>query len=186
MNYYPNERIIPDRSKHKACSRKDLHLKIKIRLCTEQDIQKLEWFGMFYEHRNIYQLQYQRHLKQENIMLVADLNGFPVGQSWIDLCVRANESAALIWALRIHPILQNQGLGTFLLTHSEYLIRSRRIKMAQIEVEKSNIKALKLYERSGYSRFDEKQETWSFISPSGQKITGFSDLYILRKLLDSR
>lgn len=165
----------------KSITEKELHLNAKVRLCFKEDIPKLEWFGMYWEHRNIFQQQYQRHLNKENIMLVADVNNFPAGQVWVDLKTLLHESTAVIWALRVHPILQNLGLGTLLIKSSEDLIRKKKISYALIDVEKENTKAKLLYERLGYIGCGEHEEEWSFISPSGYLVEGKSCLVRMRK-----
>jgi len=168
-------------SDENASNELNFSLNIKLRFCVEQDLEKLEWFGMFYEHREIFRDQFQRHLKNENLMLIAEFNEFPVGQVWIDVKTFSEESTALIWALRVHPIMQNLGLGTFLIKKAESIINAAGYNYSQIEVEKNNVRAKLLYERLGYNVIKEVNETSSYSSPDGQIKQQTFYLYRMKK-----
>ena len=58
-------------------------LPITIRQCVEADLPLLEWYGLFSHHREIFHATFERQKRGQNVMLVADLRGFPVGQAWI-------------------------------------------------------------------------------------------------------
>jgi hypothetical protein len=60
-------------------------LEITIRESVAADLPCLEWYGLFSEHRELIQEAYRRQRNSEVLMLQADLNGFPVGQLWLDL-----------------------------------------------------------------------------------------------------
>ena len=62
--------------------------RLEIRLCREADLPQLEWFGMYSEHREIIRSTYESQERGETAMLVADLNGFPAGQVWINLTLK--------------------------------------------------------------------------------------------------
>ena len=72
---------------------------------------------------------FARHVRDENIMLVADMHGFPVGQAWIDLTKRQSERVGYIWAVRVFPFLRGLGVGTRLMESAEQELRSRAIRV---------------------------------------------------------
>ena len=55
---------------------------------------------------------FQRQQRGEVLMLVAEANRFPIGQLWIDLVKKQEESIGIIWALRVMPAFQNLGVGS--------------------------------------------------------------------------
>lgn len=61
-------------------TRFSLELELKIRHCGRQDLPQLEWFGLYTEHRQLIQDAFRRQQVGEVIMLVADLDDFPVGR----------------------------------------------------------------------------------------------------------
>ena len=64
----------------------------------------------------------------------------------------------MIWALCVIPWLQGLKLGTRLLHAAEQLILEQGFAFAELEVDKSNPEALRLYERTGYRVLGESQE----------------------------
>ncbi|MCU7494850.1 MAG: hypothetical protein HF314_17305 [Ignavibacteria bacterium] len=87
-------------------------LSIRFRACRASDLPNLEWFGMFYNHRNIIRESFRRHTAGENYMIVAEVNSFPIGQVWIDMKKKRLANTGIIWALRVLPPLQRLGIGT--------------------------------------------------------------------------
>src|SRR3954454_4848974 len=66
-------------------------LRVSIRPCERDDLPGLEWFGLYTPHREIIAAAFDRQVRGTNLMLVAEANGFPVGQVWIDLEKQAAE-----------------------------------------------------------------------------------------------
>lgn len=156
-------------------------LDVEIRPCTGSDLRSLEWFGLFTAHRALFEEQFRRHLRGENLMLVADANGFPAGQVWIDLEKHADERMALLWALRVFPVLRGAGIGTRLLAAAERLARHRGFRALEIGVEKDNPAARRLYEARGYRLCGEVAEPWGYVTPDGDEVRHVSDQWMLRK-----
>src|SRR6188508_3179209 len=100
-------------------TRFSLELELKIRHCARQDLPQLEWFGLYTEHRQLIDEAFRRQQAGEVVMLVADLDGFPVGQAWLDLSAQAADSVGVIWAVRVFPLLRNHGIGTRLMLAAE-------------------------------------------------------------------
>jgi len=158
-------------------------LSLTIRPCIEEDVPALEWFGMFTPHRELLAQAWARCRTGDNPMLVADLDGFPVGQVWIDLARRVPEPVGMIWALRVLPCLQRLGIGARLLAAAEAEIRRRGRQIAEIGVEKENPDARRLYERLGYRAAGEELEDFKYTTPWGEERREVVDQWILRKHL---
>ncbi len=140
----------------------EMRLPVTIRTCTERDLRALEWYGLFRNHREITARAYERHPSGATVMLVADVNGFPVGQVWLDLSVKRQDRVAVLWALRVFPFLRNLGIGTALIRHSESVARARGFRVMEIGVEKTNREARRLYERLGYERVGSQRAPYSY------------------------
>lgn len=156
-------------------------LEVTIRECVRDDLPGLEWDGIFSHHREIIHDAFARQERGENVMLVAVANGSPVGQAWIDLAVRADEGVGLLWAVRVHPLLQGLGLGARLLQAAERALAERGVGFAEIGVEKDNPRARALYERVGYRVHRELREEYGYTPPGGQPVRHVVDQWMLRK-----
>jgi ribosomal protein S18 acetylase RimI-like enzyme len=156
-------------------------MSITIRACVSEDLPNMEWFGLFTPHREIILSAYERHLRKENLMLVADANGFPIGQVWVDLEKKKADSAGLIWALRVIPWLQSLGIGTRLIQAGEQALRRRGYHYAMIGVEIQNEDARRLYERLGYQILTREQEDYSYMTPEGVPVSFPVEQWLLRK-----
>ncbi len=160
-----------------------LQLSLTIRPCVAEDLPGLEWFGMFTRHRDIIADAFRRHCAGDNPMLVVDLAGFPVAQAWIDVARRAPEGVAVLWAVRVMPLLQGRGIGARLLAAAEAEIRRRGLSVAEIGVEKDNAGARRLYERLGYRLSGEAREEFGYRTPWGEEVREVADQWILRTRL---
>src|SRR3954452_1668751 len=113
-----------------------LTLPVAIRACVREDLPKLEWFGLFTRHREIFRAPYASQERGENLMLVAEVNAFPAGQVWVDLVRKRAESAGVLWAVRVFPFLQGLGIGARLIAAAEQALRARGFAYAELGVEK--------------------------------------------------
>jgi ribosomal protein S18 acetylase RimI-like enzyme len=158
----------------------ELHARIALRPAQAEDLPKLEWFGAYAHFRELYQRTWHDHQAGRRLMLVADLNGFPVGQVWLD--VTPNDYAYL-YALRVMEPLQGLGLGTRLIQSVELLARSHSYRQIQLAVEKTNTGARQLYERLGFHVFSQRVDIWSYTDHLGETHWVQEDVYGMRKLL---
>lgn len=156
---------------------------VVVRPALERDLTELEWFGLFRTHRRMLHDTYKAAKRGEQIMLVADLNGFPIGQVWIDLVVKPDAETGAIWALRVIPCLQRLGVGTLLIAAAEDAIRSHGFHTAEIGADMDNPGARRLYERLGYAVVSTWSGEYSYTTPEGILIRGDSEQWILRKSL---
>jgi ribosomal protein S18 acetylase RimI-like enzyme len=161
-----------------------LQLPVVIREAREDDVEALEWFGLFTPHREIIRDAWRRHVAGENLMLVAEANHLPIGQAWIDLARHADESTGLLWAVRVAPFFQNLGIGARLLEAAEQALVARGFRWALIGVEKWNEAARRLYLRQGYEPFGELRESYTYTPPgSDTPVEVPIDEWMLRKEL---
>ena len=161
-----------------------LRVVVSIRPCEERDLGPLEWLGSFTPHRHIIRAQFERHRLGENVFLVADRGGFPIGQLWIDLVGRAAEGAAVFWALRVIEPFQRLGIGQRLLSVGEAVARRAGFEHVEIGVEKTNEGAARLYRRLGFEHVGEHLTEEMLMSPDGP-VRRTSEQLILRKPLGS-
>jgi len=139
-----------------------------IRPCERADLPSLAWFGLF-DPEPIGET-FARHERGEIIMLVAEVNSVASAQAWIELDPEAR--VGFLWALRVFPALQRQGIGTRLVAACERALRDRGYAFATISVERSNDAALRLYQRLDYELVE-------------NATTGPAPLLLLRKRLQA-
>jgi ribosomal protein S18 acetylase RimI-like enzyme len=159
---------------------------IQIRPCRFEDLPKLEWGGLFTQHREIFEKVFNQQECGETLMLVADLKGFPVGQIWIDFAQKREESVGILWALRVYPLLQGMGVGKELVRAAEKVLRNRNFRVAQLGVEKQNSDVLPFYARLGYAVVGEEQKEFCFTTPGGTLESIPVDEWVLRSELKAR
>jgi ribosomal protein S18 acetylase RimI-like enzyme len=126
-----------------------VQIDVSIRPCRRDDLLGLEWWGVYRPHRDKIRRTFRRHCRGDSFMLVADGAGTPVGQVWIDFPARPG-APGYMWALRVFPCFQGQGLGTRLIAAAESVLVGRGFTQAEINVERNNPGARRLYERLGY------------------------------------
>lgn len=148
--------------------RTTLTFEVVIRVVHESDLEGLEWYGLFWRHREIIQRTFDAQQRGSALMLMADLNGFPVGQVWIDFDRLGDEGTAVLWAVRVYPFLQNTGLGGRLLRAAERVACARGFVRAEIGVEHDNPGARRLYERLGYRVVGQSTSEFTFTRPDGE------------------
>ena len=160
-----------------------LELELKIRHCARQDLSQLEWFGLYTEHRQLIEDAFRRQQAGEVIMLLADLDGFPVGQAWLDLTARSADSVGVIWALRVFPLLRNHGIGSRLMIAAERLLFEKGYRWSELTVDQQEPRARRLYERLGYRWLGSTEGLLSYTTPEKKSVALNLQLWILRKPL---
>ncbi|MCZ7542636.1 MAG: GNAT family N-acetyltransferase [Anaerolineae bacterium] len=109
----------------------ELRVRATIRLATEADLPKLEWYGQFAHFRRLYRQTFAQQVEGRRLMLVADVNGFPVGQIFVSLeggflNLYGSEPQGYLYALRVMEPFQRKGLGTTLVHAAEAELRTHR------------------------------------------------------------
>ncbi len=179
---------IPDGvlTKQEMKSRFSLELELKIRQCARHDLPQLEWFGLYTEHRQLIEEAFRRQQTGEVMMLVADLDDFPVGQAWLDLSARETDSVGVIWALRVFPLLRNHGIGSRLMIAAEQLLFERGYRWSELTVDQQEPRARRLYERLGYRSAGATEGLLSYTTPEKKFVALNLQLWIFRKRLHPR
>lgn len=156
---------------------------VTVRVCREDDLPGLEWYGLFTEHRQIIRETFESQERGDAVMLVADLNGFPAGQVWINLALKREERTGALWAVRVLPCLQNRGIGARLMAAAEQLLAERGYTGVELGVEKENPGARRFYERLGYRVSGVARGEYQYTTPGGARAAMSIDEWILRKEL---
>jgi ribosomal protein S18 acetylase RimI-like enzyme len=157
----------------------DLPARVVIRGARADDLSKLEWFGAYAHFRDLFTRTWRDHQAGRRLMLVADLQDFPVGQVWLDV---TPHDYAYLYALRVMEPLQGLGLGTRLIGSAETLARSHGYRQVHLAVERSNTGACRLYERLGFRIFNQRVDAWSYVDHHGQTHWVQEDVYGMRKI----
>lgn len=158
---------------------------ITVRLCRKDDLPAIEWDGRFTPHRRIIEETFGSQGRGENIMLVAqDAAGFPVGQVWVNVAERREKQVGTLWALRVHPDRQGRGIGTRLVNAAEDVLRRLGCAWAELDVEKDNDAAMRLYQRLGYRIAAANESTTHYTTPDGAPAAMHFDTWLLKKPLE--
>jgi ribosomal protein S18 acetylase RimI-like enzyme len=128
-----------------------IRLPVLIRPCVEADLPALDDFSRFVAHHVPVRELYEQHRSGRALILVAEVNGAPGGQLWIDLERRRGELAGEIWAVYVLPGLRGQGIGARMVRAAEQALEARGYRWALLGVEVDNPNARRLYERLGYT-----------------------------------
>jgi ribosomal protein S18 acetylase RimI-like enzyme len=161
-------------------------LRVVIRPLQEEDSLALEWHGGE-DLRNWYREQWEHHQAGERLVLVADLNGFPIGQ------------AALLWhgkpthphipdiqSLRVFAAFRGLRIGTYLMEACENAVRERGYSQVSLAVALDNPRARKLYERHGYrTTGDTYDDEWHYEDANGELVRQIDQVVDMVKNLES-
>jgi ribosomal protein S18 acetylase RimI-like enzyme len=167
-----------------------LRVAATIRLATEDDLPKLEWYGRYRRFRNLYQQTYRQQVMGRRLILVADVGGFPVGQVFVSLesglGPLSEEPHGYLYALRVMDPLQRLGLGSALMRAAEGYLRDRGYRRATIAAAKPNEVAQRLYARLGYRIVRDDPGRWQYVDHLGVTHTVEEPCWIMEKMLDGR
>jgi GNAT superfamily N-acetyltransferase len=158
-------------------------VEIVVRACEQSDLAALEWFGQFTSHRAFVAAQFGRHVRGDNVMLVAAHRDYPVGQIWIELANVPHAAVASLWALRVLQPYQGLGIGRHLVAAAEAVARRVGRTVAEIGVEKHERLVRALYERLGYAVVREHVDDETYVAPDGRAYAHRYDQWILAKPL---
>jgi GNAT superfamily N-acetyltransferase len=172
-----------------------LNLTITFRLATQADLPKLEWYGQYTHFRPLFERTYREQCAGSRLMLIADMNGFPIGQIFVLLRMTPNlarrhritpqTNKAYLYSLRVMDHLQGKGIGTQLILLAEALLMRRGYEWTLISVAKTNPRARQLYERLGYHVFCEDPGEWRYVNHQGKIVHMTEPCWMLDKRLKS-
>lgn len=164
-----------------------LNLRVTFRAAMKEDLSKIEWFGEYAHFRNIYRRTFEDQRRGERLMLVADVNHFPIGHVFIHFNHEQHSSkgrTAYFYSLRVMEMFRNCGIGSRLLSEGERIIRNRRCNRITIAAAKTNPRARALYERYGYRVFMEDSGRWSYVDHHGKRREIYEPSWVLEKNLE--
>ncbi len=159
-----------------------------IRPATRADVPKLEWYGAQAHTRTYIHQAYRAMMQGRRMMLVADLNGFPVGQVYLQFDSKNKQHAdgivrGYIYAFRVIDHLQRCGIGTQLLQAAELALTDRGFKIATLQVSKRNENARRLYQKNGYRVFSEDSGHWYYVDHLGTQREVNDPTWVMEKRL---
>ena len=160
-----------------------LKFDLTYRLAEKSDLPKLEWMGEYAHFRNVFQYTYEEQKIGKRLMLVADFNGFPIGQIFVLVKDFWDEEHGYLYSLRVMEPFQGMGIGTELIRQAEVIMREHRLDFATIAVARNNPKARRLYERLGYKVYAEDEGRWSYVDHAGTLIDVHEPCWMLEKEL---
>lgn len=160
----------------------------KIRNATKDDLLALEWDGEYRIFRRLYRRAMNEAMQGRRILLVADLEGRPIGQIFIQLHTVPADPLKLpktgyFYSFRVRPEYRNMGIGSTLISRAEGALRMRAFQRVLIGVAKDNQSALRLYQRRGYQIITEDPGEWSFVDHENKLREIVEPTFILEKYL---
>lgn len=161
---------------------------VVIRPLREADLPALEWDGVYEKYRKVFRQSFVDAERGQRILLVAVAGAEIVGQVFIQLSSSETRYAdgavrGYLYALRVRPAWQGQGLGTRLLAAAEEALLALGFGVAVIAAGKDNPRAFQLYQRLGYRTFDEDPGVWYFTDVNGERQTMEEPCWIMEKHL---
>lgn len=141
---------------------------VVVRLLQERDTRALEWQGGA-DLRSFYERQWEQHCAGTVCALVADFNGFPIGQGSIHWQGKpTHPHIPDIQSLRVFDAFRGLGIGSQLLVAGERLVAARGFAQVSLAAGLQNPAARRLYERLGYHAVGEPyNDAWHYINAQG-------------------
>jgi ribosomal protein S18 acetylase RimI-like enzyme len=162
-------------------------LPVVIRVATQDDLPRLEWYGQYIHYRNLFQRAYRDQQLGTRLMLVADCNGFPIGHVFIlFIDDEQGNKQVYLYSLRVMEMFHRQGIGTNLITEAEARVAERGYFHVTIAAAKTNYAARRLYEHLGYEIFTDDRGEWSYTDHLGKVRHVKEACWLLQKSIPMR
>lgn len=163
-----------------------LQLEIVFRFAEHEDLPKLEWHGEYTHFRRVFERAFEDQQAGQRLMLLADVNDWPIGQVFIQLASVDDIFATMrkrgyLYSLRVMDAFRNMGIGTALLKEAEAILRERDYQSVSIAAAKDNPGARRLYERLGYEVFSEDSGRWNYVDHEGRTQHVVEPCWLLEK-----
>ena len=161
---------------------------VVIRPLQEEDLPGLEWDGVYAKYRKVFRQSFDDAERGQRILLVAVAGDEIVGQVFVQLTSSETRYAdgavrGYLYALRVRPPWQGQGLGTRLIAAAEEALLALGFGVAVIAAGKDNPRAYQLYVRLGYQTFAEDPGVWYFTDVNGVRQTMEEPCWVMQKNL---
>jgi ribosomal protein S18 acetylase RimI-like enzyme len=163
-----------------------LMMPVVLRRAEARDLPLLEWFGRYAKYRRVFWRTFQQQERGERLMLVADCNGFPVGQVFVFFHngERPEHGArAYMYSLRVMEMFRGHGIGTALIHAAERASENQGCVVMSLGVAKTNRRARALYERLGYKVYGEDSGEWAYVDQHGKRRKVTEPSWVLEKKL---
>jgi ribosomal protein S18 acetylase RimI-like enzyme len=165
-----------------------LEMEVILRLAREDDLRKLEWDGQYSQFRHSIEDAYREQLAGRRLLLLADLNGSPIGQIFIVVKEKRflfarDHRRGYFYSFRVMEAFRGQGIGTKLIQEAENLLVQHGRHVATIAVAQANPDARRLYERNGYRVYAEDEGHWSYVDLEGNVVHMHEPAWLLEKRL---
>ena len=163
---------------------------IILRLATEADLPRLEWFGQYSHFRQLFRRSFREQQLGRRLMLLADSNDFPIGHVFIQLKsnnpkIADGRRRAYLYSFRVMEMFRGKGIGTRLLHEAEAMVHERGLSATTLAVAKNNPQALRLYKRQGYRVFGDDPGRWSYLDHNGRRRYVKEACWLLEKRLEN-
>lgn len=150
-----------------------MNMIISFRFAERSDLPKLEWGGEYLHFRRLFQAAYSDQVAGGRLMLLADMNSYPIGQLFIQLesyddYLSGSGKRGYFYSLRVMTPFQRRGIGSALIREGERVLIERGYESVSIAAAKDNKGAKKLYERLGYKTYTEDSGRWSYVDHEGR------------------
>jgi ribosomal protein S18 acetylase RimI-like enzyme len=162
-----------------------------IRHGKEDDLPALEWEGEYTRYRSVYRAAWDDVRRGQRAILVAEVEGFIVGQIFVHFTCPwpvpgADRPAGYLYAFRVRPTHRGRGIGRGLLFEAERTLTAAGSTHAVIAVSQDNLDARRLYERMGYDWLAEDPGTWTYRDDRGRSHMVSEPAHLLvKELTDS-
>ena len=170
-----------------------ISLPVTFRLAQKDDLPRLEWFGQYTHYRNVFQRNFRDQQAGRRFMLLADMNGFPIGQIFAQLVFPdegieprghyVQQATAYFYSLRVMDMFRGHGLGKRLLQEAEQLGKQAGCVRGSIAAARDNPRARRMYERAGYVVVGEDRGEWSYTDHLGRLRQVREPCFVLEKYL---
>jgi len=165
---------------------------VLIRPMRHADLPALEWEGEYTHFRRLYKLAYQRSIRGNAVLWVAELPTerllgqlFVLLNSEVDASVADGREQAFIHSFRVRPDYRGRGLGSRMLANAESDLLRRGFQRVSLNVAIENEAAIRLYERAGYQRKRQDPGNWSYIDHRGVQQDVHEPSWHMRKKLEN-
>ncbi len=167
-----------------------LQLEVVFRFAERSDLPNLEWYGEYTHFRRVFMRAFEDQLAGRRLILLADVNGWPIGQVFIQLESWDDQfpdrgTRAYLYSLRVMDAFRQQGIGTALLREAEAILIARGYESVSIAAAKDNPGARRLYERLGYRVFAEDDGRWNYVDHEGRVRHVIEPCWVLEKHLSN-
>lgn len=159
-------------------------LSVVVRDLHAADAAHLEWHGGE-DLRDWYRSQWANHQSGDVRVLIADFNGFPIGQAAIHWQGKpTHPSIPDLQSLRVMKVFRGLGLGTLLLDCAENLVAQSGHTQISLAVGVKNPRARSLYERLSYNVIGEPyDDEWTYRNARGETCTACETVFDMVKNL---